>query len=470
LFTSAGVGGNVPIGDLPGEPARTRKKIAVRIVYLHQYFNTLGMMGGTRSYEMARRLVARGHEVHMVTTQRERGNGASRRWHQTEEDGIQVHWLPVPYDNRMSYPQRLRAFARFAWASAGQAARLDADVVFATSTPLTIALPGVYAARKSRVPMVLEVRDLWPVVPIAVGALNSRASQAAARWLERFAYRHSARIVALSPDMKTGIEQAGYPPERVTVIPNGCDVDLFDVGSLPGRAVRQQYEWLGERPLVVYTGALGLINGVAYLARLAAAVATLDPEIRFAVIGEGREEELVRRTAHELGVLGRTFFMLPSIPKTEIPGWLSAADMATSVVIDIPELWANCANKVFDAFAAARPIAINHEGWLADLIHETDVGVVLPPHDHQRAGKELVRALRDPEWLGRARGAARRLSRDRFSRESLAARLEQVLVAAARDGGRPGARLVEPTVAAGNGAQTSQEREVSQPAKGELAW
>jgi glycosyltransferase involved in cell wall biosynthesis len=270
--------------------------------------------------------------------------------------------------------------------------------------------------------------------------------------------------------MKKGIEQAGYPPERVTVIPNGCDVDLFDVGSLPGRAVRQQYEWLGERPLVVYTGALGLINGVAYLARLAAAVATLDPEIRFAVIGEGREEELVRRTAHELGVLGRTFFMLPSIPKTEIPGWLSAADMATSVVIDIPELWANCANKVFDAFAAARPIAINHEGWLADLIHETDVGVVLPPHDHQRAGKELVRALRDPEWLGRARGAARRLSRDRFSRESLAARLEQVLVAAARDGGRPGARLVEPTVAAGNGAQTSQEREVSQPAKGELAW
>lgn len=51
------------------------KAIAVRIVYLHQYFNTLGMIGGTRSYEMARRLVAHGHEVHMVTTRRNRAAG-----------------------------------------------------------------------------------------------------------------------------------------------------------------------------------------------------------------------------------------------------------------------------------------------------------------------------------------------------------------------------------------------------------
>jgi glycosyltransferase involved in cell wall biosynthesis len=427
----------------------------VRIVYLHQYFNTPDMMGGTRSYEMARRLVARGHEVHMVTTQREPGNGRVRGWRETEADGIRVHWLPVPYDNRMSYQERLRAFARFAWASAGRAAGLRADVVFATSTPLTIALPAVYAARKGRVPMVLEVRDLWPVVPIAVGALNSRASQAAARWLERFAYRHSTQIVALSPDMKTGISRAGYPPDRVTVIPNGCDVDLFDVGTQPGRVVRQRYEWLGDRPLVVYTGALGLINGVSYLARVAAAVASLNPEVRFAVIGQGREEELVRRTAHELGVLGRTFFVLPSVPKTEIPAWLSAADIATSVVIDVPELWANCANKVFDAVAAGRPIAINHEGWLADLIREHHVGLVLPAHDLQRAAVELVRALGDPAWLARARAAARMLSRGRFCRDGLAERLEQVLVAAARAGGRPG---------------ESPGDHFAEAARGELAW
>jgi glycosyltransferase involved in cell wall biosynthesis len=412
----------------------------VRIVYLHQYFNTLEMMGGTRSYEMARLLVARGHEVHMVTTQREPRNGVTRRWFDTEVDGIRVHWLPVPYDNRMAYAQRLHAFTRFALGSAGRAASLGGDVVFASSTPLTIALPGIYASRRNGIPMVLEVRDLWPVVPVAVGALTSRASRTAALWLEDFAYRHSARIVALSPDMKTGIERTGYPSERVTVIPNGCDVALFDVGPLPGRAVRQRYEWLGDRPLVVYTGALGLINGVSYLARVAAEVATMDPDIRFVVIGEGRENELVRGIARELGVLERTFFMLPSVPKAEIPGWLSAADVATSVVIDIPELWANCANKVFDALAAARPIVINHEGWLADLIRETDVGLVLPACDHRRAAEELARALRNRAWLERASATARTLALRRFSRDALVAELEAVLVAAVREGGLSGLR------------------------------
>ena len=56
----------------------------MRILYLHQYFNTPDMSGGTRSYEMARRLVAAGHEVHMVTSERSRGS--SRGW-RTEDTG-----------------------------------------------------------------------------------------------------------------------------------------------------------------------------------------------------------------------------------------------------------------------------------------------------------------------------------------------------------------------------------------------
>jgi glycosyltransferase involved in cell wall biosynthesis len=409
----------------------------VRIVYLHQYFTTLEMCGGTRSYEMARRLAARGHDVHMVTSRRDAAGGSSREWDETEVDGISVHWLGVVYHNRMNYSQRLRAFARFAWSSAERAASIRGDVIFVSSTPLTIALPGVYASQKTRTPMVLEVRDLWPSVPIAVGALNGRTSRVAARWLERFAYRHASRIVALSPGMKEGIEHGGYPAERVTVIPNGSDLELFEVGPAPGRALRERFGWLADRPLLIYTGALGLINGLSYLVQVAAKVREIDPEIRFLVIGEGREEELVRRTAQDLGVLERNFFMLPSVPKSEIPAWLSAADMCSSFVIDLPELWANCANKVFDTFAAGRPLAINHEGWLADLIRETGAGIVLPARECEHAAEMLARVLRDRKWLADAGAASRTLAYERFSRDLLAAQLEQVLVAAAQDGTRP---------------------------------
>ena len=138
----------------------------MRILYLHQYFNTPDMTGGTRSYEMALRLVRAGHEVHMITS--ERTPGIDRRgWRVEDVHGITVHWLPVRYSNRMTFARRLVAFAEFAWGAGRRAASLDTDLVFATSTPLTIALPGVYAARHHRIPMVLEVRDLWPTVPIA---------------------------------------------------------------------------------------------------------------------------------------------------------------------------------------------------------------------------------------------------------------------------------------------------------------
>lgn len=412
----------------------------MRIVYLHQYFNTVGMIGGTRSFELARRLVARGHDVHMVTSRRDAPQ-ASPVWLETEEHGIHVHWLPVPYENAMRYRARLDAFRRFAWAAAGRARHLGGDVVFATSTPLTIALPGVYATRRNRVPMVLEVRDVWPEVPIAIGALRDPVSRSAARWLERFAYRHASRIVALSPDMRNSIARRGYPPERITVIPNASDVELFDVGPDPGRALRERYPWLGDRPLVLYAGTLGMVNGLSYLARVAAETSRIDPEVRFVVIGQGREEELVRRTAAELGVLDRSFFMLGSMPKSEIPAWLSAADLATSTVIDLPALHANSANKVFDAFAAATPIAINHEGWLADLIRETRCGLVLPARNHREAAQRVVSAVSDRAWLDTAGDAARSLASDRFNRDRLAGDLERVLLDASADPART-SRLV----------------------------
>jgi glycosyltransferase involved in cell wall biosynthesis len=410
----------------------------LRVLYLHQYFNLPSQPGSTRSYEMARRLAAHGHQVHLVTSDRSAAAHRQAGWRQSVEAGIQVHWLPVPYSNHMSYGQRILAFFRFAIGSAARAAALPCDVVFATSTPLTIALPAVYAARRQRVPMVFEVRDLWPDLPIAMGALRNPVAIAAARWLERFAYRNASRVVALSPGMKEGVVKAGYPAERVRVIPNSADLELFDVPADLGRQFRRQHDWLQDRPLVVYTGTLGKINGVGYLARLAAAVRPIDPEAQFLIVGDGVEAPSVRQLAVELGVWNANFRIMNQLPKRDMPAVLSAADIATSVVIDLPALWANSANKFFDALAASTPMAINHLGWQADLLRETGAGLVLDPVDIEASAAALAGALRDPAWLRAAGRAAGELARRRFSRDALAAQLEEVLIDAARGGGYRG--------------------------------
>ncbi len=401
----------------------------MHIVYLHQYFCTPSTAtgGGTRSYEFARRLVAAGHKVDMITTENYPEESWRRGWRVTDEDGIQVHWLPVPYDNRMSYARRMRSFLSFAIRSARRATSLGGDLVFATSTPLTIALPAIYAAKRLRAPMVFEVRDLWPEVPIALGVVKNRGMIWGARRLERFAYRNAAEIVALSPGMADGVVKTGYPRERVHVIPNASDLDLFRPNEAERARFRASHAWLGDRPLVVYTGTFGLVNGVGYLVELAAQVAALDPEIRFLLVGDGRELEAVSARARELGVLDRSLFILGSQPKAEVTKVLAAADLATSVVVDVPALWHNSANKFFDGLSSGTAFAVNHEGWQADLLRQQEAGLVLDVHDVGAAAQAVVTALRTPGWAARAGANARRLAEARFARDTLAEQFEAVL-------------------------------------------
>ena len=402
----------------------------MRLLYLHQYFNTPSMSGGTRSYEMARRLAAWGHDVQLVTSDRDGRFPADGEWHETEEAGIRVHWTPLPYSNRMSYGRRMGAFFAFSLRAARKAAALGGDLVFATSTPLTIALPGAYASRRLGVPMVFEVRDLWPELPAAVGALRNPLAVVAARRLERFAYRSSARIVALSPGMRDGVVRAGYPEDRVAVIPNSCDVDLFAPDPAGAARLRALHPWLGDRPLVLYTGTFGSINGVPWLARLAAEVRRIDPEIRFLALGDGKERDLVEGTARDLGVLGETFFVMGPVPKREIPAWYSCASVGTSLFVDLKEMWNNSANKFFDTLAAGRPAVINYGGWQADLLEETGAGIVLGPGNLQEAAAVLCSRLTDRAWMERAGAAAASLARERFDRDRLARALEGVLLGA----------------------------------------
>jgi len=397
----------------------------MRIVYLHQYFNTPDMSGGTRSYEMARRLVACGHEVHMVTSWREPTEKAN--WFTTEEAGIQVHWLPVPYGNYMAYGERIRVFFRFAWKAALKVASIPADVVFATSTPLTIALPGMYASWRQKAPMVFEVRDLWPEVPIAVGALNNPFIIYAARLLERFAYQNSERVVALAPGMRDGVCSTGYPIKQTAIIPNGSDINLFQRES---KSSLDHIPWTRHGRIVVYVGAIGPANGVDYIPRLAAALRDIDPQndIRFAIIGDGRCIEDVKTLAQGLGVINSEVFFVGQVPKKDVPAWLKKS-VATIMTYDGPEVLYrdSVSNKFFDSMAAARPVIANFRGFSTVLAEAFSAGSILSKDDMPSAALRCKSFLDDPVWLSKSRENAFKLAQKYFDRDHLARDLETVL-------------------------------------------
>jgi glycosyltransferase involved in cell wall biosynthesis len=372
-------------------------------------------------------MVQRGHDVQLITS--DQHSPAAKGWRETSEAGIRVHWARVPYRNDMGFGSRIRSFLIFAAKATVRALSLKGDVIIATSTPLTIAIPALIASAWNRIPFVFEVRDNWPDVPIAIGALRNPLAIRLARALERGTYHRASHIIALAPGLRDDIIAKGVPPEKVTVIPNGCDLDVFEELSA-GISPREEFDWLGSRKMVLFAGTLGLLNGVEYLVRVAAEVSRLDPEIRFVIIGDGRDYKAVRDLASEMGILDRNLFTFPAMPKIQLARWVRAADLITALFTGPRIVWKDgVQNKFFDALAAGKPIACNFDGWQTRVADEAGIGLMLDPLDYSAAASQLTAALGNQPWLQSVPARAKVLSRGRFNRDRLAHDLERVLMA-----------------------------------------
>ena len=401
----------------------------MKITYLHQYFITPNMPGGggTRSYEFAKRLVKMGHEVNMITTWTKPDD--RKNWIETEECGIKIHWLPLSYSNHMKYKDRIKAFLIFALKSSKKAASIDADIIYATSTPLSISLPAIYAAFKKKVPMVFEVRDLWPKIPIVLNIIKNPILKIITNTLEYLTYRYAKSIVALSPAMKDGIITRNVSHKKIAVIPNSSDLKNFEYNQKHEMNFRQRRHWLNNNPLLVYAGTFGRINNLQYAIKLAEALKKINSNVKILLIGDGVERNYLINEAKLKKVFEVNLFFENSIPKSNISEIFSSATMCANFVMDVKETWANSANKFFDTLAAGKPIFLNHGGWMQDLITLNNCGLCMHGKPMNLVAEELENAMNNNDWLKAAGKTSRILAKKYFDRDLLAKQLEEVLIA-----------------------------------------
>ncbi|CAN5465584.1 glycosyltransferase family 4 protein [soil metagenome] len=402
----------------------------LRILYLHQFFMTREGTGGTRSYEFARHLVGRGHDVTMVTAAP--GAPARRR----DVEGIRVVEVAGASPDYVTatgagYGARMAGFARFAAGATVAALRAPApDVVFATSPPLTIGLPGIAAARRHRVPLVFEVRDLWPEAPIQMGALRNPLARTADRALERRVLGAARHVVALSPGIRDGVAAAGVEPERVTLIPNASDLDLFspevDPGDLRGRL------GLEDAFVCSYFGTMGEANDLTQVIEAAAILAERGENgVAFVLQGDGKRRPALESHVRMRG-LGNVL-LLPAGDKRSAARLAAASDACMTIFKDVPILATNSPNKLFDTFAAGRPAVVNTDGWQRELVERSHAGLAARPGDPEHLAEQVLWLRDHPAEAAEYRRNARRLAETEFDRRLLAERLERVLVAAASD-------------------------------------
>jgi glycosyltransferase involved in cell wall biosynthesis len=397
----------------------------MRILYLHQYFMTRSGIGGTRSYEFARRFAARGHEVSMVTAAVP-GKPRQRTVDGIDVVGVRGGFADYVSGTKLGYTRRAQEFARFAIGATTSVLRQPRpDVIYATSPPLTMALPALAAARRHSVPLVFEVRDLWPEAPIQMGALTNPVLKWLARWLERHVYRSAAHVIALSPGMRAGVIATGTPPEKVTLVPNASDLELFSPDR-DGSDFRERLG-LGDRFVCSYFGTMGEAND---LTQVIEAAELMDDDVRFVLHGDGKRRKALEELAHQRGVRN-VIFSDPLPDKESVARLAAASDACMTIYKDVPILYTCSPNKLFDTFAAGRPAIVNTPGWLEELVEGNEAGVYVRPADPSHLA-ERVAFLRDhPELVERYGRNARKLAETDFSRDMLAERALGVLERAA---------------------------------------
>lgn len=363
----------------------------MNLLYLHQYFTFPSSSGGTRSYDLATQFVKQGVQVTIVTSSAMiKDLPFVKRWTYIERDGIHFWILRCKYAHKMSIFRRILAFLEYSFFAAIKVCAIKADLVLATSTPLTIAIPAILKKKISKTPFIFEVRDVWPEGPIQEGYVKNKLVIKYLRWIEKYIYTEASWVVALSIGMKRDI-LSRVNVDKIEVIPNIAELERFENIS---SKVDLGFDLNGKK-MILYAGTIGPVNDIMFVAKLAKRIYYLDKSIVFTIIGDGKQKKSIEEYCKQNGILNKNIFFLPPIPKSSLPYVYSLATMGSSFVWDFKIKWDNSANKVFDTLAAGRPLLINHQGWQADLIKEYCCGFILTPFPTEEEIFDFVQYVND---------------------------------------------------------------------------
>ncbi len=400
----------------------------MHVAYIHQHFSSRRGSWGTRSYEFSMRLIRAGHRVTLIKGMGSRTgveHNSDQRIMETDINGIRVVSVAEPYDNTMGFVRRWIAFTRFARTAGEIVCRSNADLVFATSTPLTVGIPGMKSAKRLGVPFVFEVRDLWPELPIAMGIVRNPLVAWYLHRMERRIYQAATRIIALAPGIKEGICRTGYPEDRVALIPNASDLELFKPSGEP---LDDPRFGSADEFRLVFTGAHGLANGLESVLDAVAEIKRRgEAGLRFVFIGEGAHKPALMARSKAEG-LDPWISWVSSMPREELAEILPRMNVGMMILKNVPAFYFGTSpNKFFDYISCGLPVLNNYPGWLADMIRKNECGKVVSPDDAPAFADAAIWMRDHREDLVGMGQNSRRLAENDFARADLADQFVETL-------------------------------------------
>jgi glycosyltransferase involved in cell wall biosynthesis len=381
----------------------------VKVLILHQHFKSPAKGGAIRSYYLAKALVDRGMDVVVIS-------GSNEKTHRKENlEGIEIHYLPVAYENAFGFAKRSVSFLIYVWKSVRLAKKIPGvNICYAISTPLTVGLVARRLKSALNLPYIFEVGDLWPDAPIQMGFIKNSFFKTVLFALEKSIYENAESVVALSHPIRKSIENK-VPRAKIDVIPNFADCDFYK-HQTKDPALEKKYNVNGKF-VVSYTGALGVANGLDYFIECANVSRKANLPVQFILCGDGALLNRLKTSVQHLRL--ENVIVTGFVDRQAVREIMNISDASFICYKNVTILETGSPNKYFDGLASGKLIITNFGGWIKNEVEQFGCGLSLDPQHPTDFVKKILPFVSDQKKLQQFQLAARQLAEEKYHRKKL---------------------------------------------------
>lgn len=378
----------------------------MNILLLHQYFLEEDGAGGARFNEMTRIWSDNGHHISVIAgmmpdhTGMKRPEYKGKKFAFKKQGNVSVYRCHVSESYNISFVGRAIGYFSFTWFALWFGifkVKGKFDVVLVSSPPIFIGAVGFIFSKLKGIPMIFEIRDLWPESAIDTGVLKNKLIIKISYWFEQFLYRESRRIVVLTPAFRDIlINKKNISSSRIIYIPNAADLNLTEplMLNFDSNKLREERGAINKF-IIVYVGAHGLANGLHQI--LDTAELLTDTNVVFWLIGKGMKREELISDANRRNLNNIEF--IDPVPREEVFRFILASDMGTSVLIKCDTFKTIYSNKTFDYLSCKKPVFLAIDGVSRKLIEEADAGIYVEPENPEDFARKIRLYLNNPDLV-----------------------------------------------------------------------
>ena len=379
-----------------------------------------------RTFEHCREWVKAGQQVTVITCAPNFPKGEiyqgyrNRLWQTEVMAGIRVIRVWTYITANEGFLKRSLDYFSYALPSFFAGLFVKSDVIIATSPQLFTTFSAYAISKVKRRPWIFELRDLWPESIRTVGAIEHRRVLDFLEKIAIFMYRNCTRVVALTPAFKQKLLSMGIASDKVDVITNGANLDLF-FPRQKDEELLKHFDLEGKF-VAAYIGTHGMAHNLAFIVKSISSLQ--DKSIHFLFVGDGAEKKNIVQLAADLAVSNVNF--IDPVAKEQVARYLSLADVALVPLKNADTFKTVIPSKIFEAAAMEKPILLGVEGQAKEIVEEYRTGLCFEPENEKDFLDKLVRMKTDRELYQGLQQGCKKLVKA-FDRKRLAEEMLEVI-------------------------------------------